>query len=271
MLFRNLLALTDSNSFSILRSIQAAVLKNAVYLLVGLAPVSVCGQEVPEVIKFNQHIRPIMSNTCFACHGPDETTGEAGLRLDSFEAVVDDAGAIVPGNAEESLVYERIMDEDDPMPPEEFRHKLTDYEKAVIKKWIEQGAEYEVHWSYAQLKKPAVPRPERLAAKIANPIDAFVLRRLEIEGAAPAAMASKRNLLRRLSLDLIGMPPTRQEVADFLADESPDAYARQVDRLLASPHYGERMAARWLDIVRFSDTVGFHGDQNQRIFPFATM
>ncbi len=221
---------------------------------------------LPETVKFNSNIRPIMSNTCFACHGPDETVNESGLRLDSFEAALE-ADAILPGNAAESPVYQRLVDSNDPMPPAEFLHQLTDYEKALFKKWIDQGAKYQQHWSYTAIERPTVPTVED-ESWVANSVDRFVLRRLEKEKVSPSAQADKATLLRRLSLDLIGVPPTIQEVEDFQSDDSPNAYEKQVDRLLANPKYGERMASRWLDIVRFSDTVGFHGDQNQRIFPY---
>ncbi len=225
-------------------------------------------KRLPTEISFNAHIRPIMSNTCFACHGPDEEENHSDLRLDSFEAAVGEGEAIKPGNAAGSLVYQRMVDEDDPMPPTSFRHQLSDYEKALFEKWIEQGARYQEHWSYAPIRRPEVPVTAFDQQFVANEIDSFVAARLEFEGLEPSASADKATLLRRLSLDLIGLPPTPEELASFLSDESDQAYQNQVDRLLASPHFGERMASQWLDIVRFGDTVGFHGDQNQRIFPY---
>lgn len=226
---------------------------------------------LPGSVSFNAHIRPIMSNTCFACHGPDEEENHSDLRLDSFEAATEIGEAIIPGDATGSLVYERLMDEDDPMPPEEFLHQLSDYDKALFRKWIDQGAQYQQHWSYAPIERPEPPVAQRKIEQNPNrrsEIDAFIAARLELEGLQPTPRADKPTLLRRLSLDLTGLPPTRAELADFLADDSAAAYQKQVDRLLASPRYGERMATQWLDIVRFSDTVGFHGDQNQRIFPY---
>lgn len=226
---------------------------------------------LPSSVSFNAHIRPIMSNTCFACHGPDEEENHSDLRLDSFEAATEIGEAIIPGDATGSLVYERLMDEDDPMPPEEFLHQLSDYDKALFRKWIDQGAQYQQHWSYAPIERPEPPVAQRKIEQNPNrrsEIDAFIAARLELEGLQPTPRADKPTLLRRLSLDLTGLPPTRAELADFLADDSAAAYQKQVDRLLASPRYGERMATQWLDIVRFSDTVGFHGDQNQRIFPY---
>lgn len=224
-------------------------------------------KSLPEKVTFNAHIRPIMSNTCFACHGPDEAANHSGLRLDSFDAAVAEGGAIDPGNAADSVVYQRLTDQEAPMPPAEFRHQLSEYEKALFKRWIQQGAKYEAHWAYTPVRRPRPPAV-KLANRVANPIDAFVLHKLEMEGIPPTELADKATLLRRLSLDLTGLPPTPDELDAFLADESPGAYEKQVERLMASPKYGERMASRWLDIVRFSDTVGFHGDQNQRIFPY---
>ncbi len=225
-------------------------------------------KRLPDTVTFNAHIRPIMSNTCFACHGPDEEENHSDLRLDSFEAAVNEGRAIKPGAPSDSLIVQRIIDQDDPMPPADFRHQLSEYEKTLFGKWIDQGAEYQTHWSYAPIERPEVPRTNFDDSAAANEIDSFILSRLEFEGLKPSPQAGKATLLRRLSLDLIGLPPTPTELADFLADQSKHAYQKQVERLLASPHFGERMAAQWLDIVRFSDTVGFHGDQNHRIFPY---
>ena len=217
-----------------------------------------------------------MSNTCFACHGPDEEDNASGYRIDSFEAATssvpsdDQIVGIKPHSPESSEVYLRIMGKSDgeQMPPSEFRHQLTDYDKALFEKWIAQGATYEQHWSYAPIKRLSVPLTEKHAEQVYNPIDAFVVMRLEEEGLSPSTLADKATLLRRLSLDLIGLPPTPQELQRFLDDESKDAYEIEVSRLMSSKHFGERMASSWLDLVRFADTVGFHGDQNQRIFPY---
>ena len=226
---------------------------------------------IPETISFNAHIRPILSDKCFSCHGFDSTTRKEKLRLDiaegAYAALESDAKqfAIVPGNKEKSVVWQRIMtaDEDDVMPPPDFHKPLTDVEQKLITRWIEQGAKYQEHWAFAQIVKPAVPDTD---AK--NPIDALVRSNLKEHGLKPAPRADKATLLRRLSLDLIGLPPTPDELQAFLSDASADAYEKQVERLLASPRYGERMAVSWLDAVRYADTVGYHGDQNARIFPF---
>jgi hypothetical protein len=263
--------MTSISRFANCRSVTFAVLLLFVFgaLPSGFAKAQDAeNRKLPETVSFNAHIRPIMSNTCFACHGPDEEENHSSLRLDSFEAVVEEDAAIVPGNAEESSIYQRMIDEDDPMPPAEFLHQLSDYDKALFKKWIQQGAKYQDHWSYASIQKIDPPTLLKFEDCAANEIDRFVLSRLESEGLTPSRTADRVSLIRRLSLDLIGLPPTPDEVDEFLSDTSEDAYEKLVDRLMSSPKYGERMASQWLDIVRFSDTVGFHGDQNQRIFPY---
>ena len=223
----------------------------------------------PETVSFNAHIRPILSDKCFSCHGFDSTTREENLRLDTAEgayaALESDAKkhAIVPGKTAESVAWQRIHDIEDPMPPEDFHKPLSEEEKSLITRWIEQGAEYQEHWAFAAIAKPAIPESDTK-----NPIDTFVRDNLKTHGLKPSPTAYKATLLRRLSLDLIGLPPTPEELQAFLSDESADAYAKQVDSLLASPRYGERMAVTWLDAIRYADSVGYHGDQNARIFPF---
>lgn len=240
----------------------------------GATPTASVGP-LPERVTFNAHIRPIFSDTCFSCHGFDANTREADLRLDTPEGAYaklkgSDERAIVPGKPEESAVLKRVFsgDPDEVMPPPDFHKDLSDRQKALIRAWIEQGAKYEEHWSFTPPVRPSVPQAGKHAAEVVNPIDSFILANLESEGVEPSPRAGKATLLRRLSLDLIGLPPTPAELEAFLADPSPDAYAKQVERLLASPHYGERMAVPWLDIVRFADTVGYHGDQNARVFPY---
>ncbi len=230
---------------------------------------------LPEAVTFNAHIRPIFSDTCFACHGFDAKTREADLRLDTPEGAYarlkdSDERAIVPGKPDESAILKRIFsnDTEDVMPPKEFHKDLTARQKLLVRAWIEQGAEYEQHWAFSPVERPAVPELAGHADEVINPIDAFILARLEGEGIEPSPLADKATLLRRLSLDLTGLPPSSDELDAYLADESPDAWSTEVVRLLGSPHYGERMAVPWLDVVRFSDTVGYHGDQNARIFPY---
>jgi hypothetical protein len=236
---------------------------------------NVSATAMPEKVTFNAHIRPIFSDTCFACHGFDAKKRKAELRLDTPEGAYSklkdsEEHAIVPGKPNESAILKHIFanDPEEIMPPPEFHKELTARQKSLIRAWIEQGAKYEQHWAFAPLGKPTVPSLSRKVEEAVNPIDSFILANLENEKIAPSPLADKATLLRRLSLDLTGLPPSPAELDGFLADESPDAYAKQVDRLLASPHYGERMAVPWLDVVRFSDTVGYHGDQNSRVFPY---
>ncbi len=222
----------------------------------------------PRKLTYNRDIRPILSDNCFACHGPDKNKRKAKLRLDiRDEALAKEA--FVPGDVDKSELIHRIFSTDpkEQMPPPESNKKLTPAQKEVFKQWIEQGAEYEPFWAYVVPRRPPVPKVND-AKWVRNPIDAFILEQLEARKIAPSKEADRRTLLRRLSLDLIGLPPTPQEMQAFLNDTSPDAYEKQVDRLLASPHFGERMAVPWLDAVRFADTVGFHGDQNQHVFPY---
>ena len=219
-------------------------------------------------LAYNRDVRPILSENCFACHGPDKNQRKGKLRLDVREAALDKK-AIVPGKPDESELVKRLYttNTDDVMPPPESHKTLTPQQKERLGRWIAEGAEYEPHWAYIKPARPAVPGTKN-SDRVRNPIDAFILHALEAKGMPPAQEADRCTLLRRLSLDLVGLPPTPAEVQAFLADASPEAYERQVDRLLDSSHYGERMAVPWLDLVRFSDTVGYHGDQNQRIFPY---
>lgn len=219
-------------------------------------------------IEFNRDIRSILSENCFACHGPDKSHRKADLRLDIREAALEKE-AIVPGKPEESELIARVFSDaaDEVMPPPEAHKTLTPEQKDMLRRWVEAGAEYQPHWAYVTPHRPEVPTAKQ-AGWVRDPIDAFILGTLESKGIAPSAEADRRTLLRRLSLDLTGLPPTPEAVQAFVDDTDPKAYERQVDRLLDSPHYGERMAVPWLDLVRFTDTVGYHGDQNQRIFPY---
>jgi hypothetical protein len=240
-----------------------------------VAPLLVAGllgaAETAETVGFNRDIRPIMSDTCFHCHGFDPKSRKGGLRLDIREDALK-AGksgeiAIVPGKPEQSEIIKRIFstDAEDVMPEKAAHKTLTAAQKELFRRWVAQGAVYEPHWAYKPLEAPVVPA---LPAGGKNPIDAFIGAKLAAKKVTPSAEATKERLLRRASLDLTGLPPTPAEIAAFLADSAPDAYEKQVDRLLASPRFGERMAVWWLDVARFADTVGYHGDQNQRIFPY---
>jgi Protein of unknown function (DUF1553)/Protein of unknown function (DUF1549)/Planctomycete cytochrome C len=223
---------------------------------------------LPEQVRFNRDIRPIMAGTCFHCHGPDATSREAGLRLDIREEALkktkNDFFPIVPGDAEKSEIIARIFDAEDPMPPTKAHKTLAPRQKALMRRWVEQGAAYEPHWAYAPLQRPALPAGRANA----HPIDAFIQARLAEQASDLSPEAPVARLLRRVSLDLTGLPPTPAELAAISGGTDSAAYTRAVDRLLASPRFGERMAVGWLDVARFADTVGFHGDQNQRIFPY---
>jgi hypothetical protein len=219
-------------------------------------------------IEFNRDVRPILTENCFACHGPDKNKRKAKLRLDVHEVALE-RGAVVPGKPDESKLVEHIFSEDPDaqMPPPQSGKSLANGQKELLKRWIASGAEYQPHWSYMKLQRPPVPQT-RNPYWVRNPVDAFILRALEEKSIQPSPEAAKATLLRRISLDLIGLPPSPEEVRAFLADRSPNAYERVVDRMLNSPHFGERMAVPWLDVVRYADTVGYHGDQNQNVFPY---
>ena len=223
---------------------------------------------VDDTIRFNRDIRPILSDNCFYCHGPDPKHRKGKLRLDERDAAIEKE-AFIPGDPDKSELMHRILTDDpeDLMPPGETHKKLTDRQKDLLKRWIAQGAPYEPHWSYTPVVRPTVPEVAQ-ADWAKTPIDRFVLERLEAAKIAPSPEADRRTLLRRLALDLTGLPPTPADVEAFVKDRDPKAYEKQVDRLLASPHFGERMAVPWLDAVRYADTVGYHGDQDQNIFPY---
>ncbi|HEX3314770.1 MAG TPA: PSD1 and planctomycete cytochrome C domain-containing protein [Gemmataceae bacterium] len=224
-------------------------------------------------IEFNRDVRPILSNNCFLCHGPDKTHRKAGLRLDTDTDVYADRGegvrVLVPGRPMESDLYLRMTSHEPAkkMPPAKANKTVSPKELAVIKTWIEQGAKYQKHWSLIAPTRPELPAVKN-EAWVRNPIDRFLLARLEKEGVAPAPEADRRTLLRRVSFDLTGLPPTPEEVDAFVADRSADAYEKVVRRLLASPHFGERMAMYWLDLVRFADTGGYHSDNHRDLTPY---
>jgi hypothetical protein len=216
-------------------------------------------------IDFNRDIRPILSENCFVCHGPDESQRKAKLRLDTRDGALaklrGGGHAIVPGKTNESALVQRILAEDasERMPPLKTNKKLTGGQIDSLKRWIEQGAPYSQHWAFIAPKRPGLPTVKR-QGWARNGIDQFILARLEKEGLQPAPEADRPTLIRRLALDLTGLPPTLAEIDAFLKDKSPDAYERVVERYLSSPHYGERMAVDWLDAARFADTHGYHID-----------
>ena len=218
-------------------------------------------------VDFARDIRPLLSDNCFACHGPDAKQRKADLRLDTREgalAYIDGTSAVVPGKPSESELIRRVTtdDEDDLMPPPDSGKKLDATQKALLQRWIAEGAEYELHWSYKPVTRPMPPRVKN-GSFVLNDIDRFVLATLRTKGHEPAREADRRTLIRRLSFDLTGLPPTWEQVRAFVADSSPRAFGKLVDRLLASPHYGERMAIYWLDLVRYADTMGYHSDNEQ--------
>lgn len=219
-------------------------------------------------IVFNRDIRPILAENCFACHGPDSAARKADLRLDR-PAANPASKAIVPGKPDDSEMMLRITssDPEEVMPPPATKKKLTDRQKDLLKRWIAGGAEYQPHWSFIPPQRPALP-PVNNAAWVRNPIDAFVLARLEAAGLAPAPEADRRTLARRLSLDLIGLPPTVDQVEAFVADSSPDAYEKYVDLLMESQHWGEHRGRYWLDAARYADTHGIHFDNFREMWTY---
>jgi hypothetical protein len=231
--------------------------------------------KIPDQVSYNFHIRPILSDNCYACHGPDANKREADLRLDTeegaFSALKESKGkfALVAGNVEESVLYHRIIT-DDPanmMPPPESNLKLTGREIKLIEKWIRQGAKYEPHWAFVPPKSSEIPEIEQKSWPI-NEMDYFILAKLEESKMKPSEEADKEALLKRASLDLTGLPPTLEMMDAFLADNSADAYEKLVDRLLASPAYGEKMAVYWMDIARFADSHGFQDDSYRSQWPW---
>jgi hypothetical protein len=230
---------------------------------------------LPEEVSFNNHIRPILSDRCFSCHGPDENKREAGLRLDTekdaYAVLKDTKGVhgIVPGNPQASGVFLRLIAEDpaERMPPLASNLSLTRHELDLIEKWIRQGAKYEKHWAFIPPKKHPLPSVVDKSWPV-NEIDYFVLSKLEASSLEPNEKASKENLLRRVSLEVTGLPPTLADMDRFLNDVSPDAYEKLIDRLLRAPAYGERMALQWLDISRYADSYGYQDDQWRSQWPW---
>ncbi len=223
-------------------------------------------------IDFNRDIRPILSDACFNCHGPDAKQRKADLRLDTRMAAFADRGgyaAVVPGKPEQSEVFQRITNTDPAarMPPAKSGKKLSESQVALIRQWIAQGARWSEHWAFLPPKRPPLP-PVQNPSWVRNAIDGFILARLEREGLGPSPTADPVTLLRRLSLDLIGLPPTPAEVDAFLADASQDAYENQVERLLQSPHYGERWGQHWLDAARYADSDGYEKDKSRQVWAY---
>ncbi len=223
----------------------------------------------PAGVDFSGEIRPLLSKHCIACHGPDEGDRKAGLRLDTYAGATGDLGgyqAVVPGRVEAGELIYRVTskDPDEQMPPPEHGEKLKPAEVALLKQWIAEGADYEKHWSFSKPVRPKVPMAGDSWAQ--SPIDRFIAEAWEGRGLNPSPMASRAALIRRVSLDLTGLPPTLNEAEAFAKDKSPEAFEKVVDRLLASPRFGEHWAAMWLDLARYADTMGYASDNARTIW-----
>ena len=242
-------------------------------LLAAFFAVSICRAAPGARVDYNHHIKPLLSDRCYACHGPDEKARKAKLRLDqkadAFRLAADGTAIIKPGDSARSELYRRIVstNPDEKMPPAESHLSLVANEIALLKSWIEQGAEWTKHWSLVPVGRVAIPEVTDVSWPV-NGIDRFILARLDQERLKPSPHASKERLLRRVTFDLTGLPPTLGDIDAFLADNLPGAYERVVDRLLSSSAYGERMAADWLDVARYADTHGYQADRNNHLWPW---
>ena len=250
------------------------------FLLVSCSPklpqdVLAAYENLPEKIDYNLHVKPVLSDKCFSCHGPDKAKQKAGLRLDiqsfAYGKLPENPGkvAIDPGSLNGSELFHRIISEDPnyKMPSDKSRLTLSPREKAILIKWIEQGAKYKPHWAFVKPEMADVPAIKQKGWVI-NPIDNFIGHTLEKEKIQPSMQASRELLLRRVSLDLIGLPPTIAELDAFSRDNTPEAYEKQVDRLISSPHFGEKMAVDWLDLARFADSYGYTVDRLRDMTPY---
>ncbi|MBI5760127.1 MAG: DUF1549 domain-containing protein [Planctomycetales bacterium] len=244
---------------------SSKILPVLIVLFAGLHGVPVDAGDV----NFSRDVLPILSDNCFQCHGPDQNARKADLRLDTKDGVFRaDSPVVVPGKSGESELIARITstDPDEVMPPPKSNRKLTPAQIELLRKWIDSGATWGKHWAFEAPQRPVVPRISNLKSQISNPIDAFVLSRLEKEGLLPSPEAPKHTLIRRVTLDLTGLPPTLEEVDAYVTDGSPDAYEKVVDRLLKSPRFGERMVWDWLDAARYADTNGYQGDPTRTMY-----
>ncbi len=238
------------------------------YCIVAAAPALAADESA-----FTTEVRPVFARHCLKCHGPDDKARKGNLRLDRVDAerIAAKSGkfAIVAGTPDKSEVIRRIFssDPDTVMPPPATKNPLTAAEKDALRRWIAAGAVYREHWAFVPPVQSSLPKVEH-ANWPRNPIDRFVLARMEAQGLAPSPDADRETLCRRVSLDLIGLPPTPEELDAFVKDKSPDAYEKLVDRLLANPHYGERWARRWLDLARYADTNGYEKDRVRSIWPW---
>lgn len=238
-------------------------------------PAGIEQQPLPDLVSFNYHVRPILSDRCYACHGPDKSKIEAGLSLSSEAVALAALGekadhyAIVPGKPKLSSLVDRIRttDEATMMPPPESNLTLSEQEKAILIKWIEQGAKYEEHWSFNPVKSPDLPAV-RQEAFVSNPIDRFILSRIEAAEKTPSDRAQKEVLIRRLSFDVRGLPPTPEEIDAFVNDPADDAYEKVVGSFLNSAAYAENMTAFWMDVARYADTHGYQDDLERVMWPW---
>lgn len=240
-------------------------------LLFSAAPAS--AGDLPEVVEFNRDIRPILSDNCFFCHGPDKNKRQADLRLDTEAGLLGTAGGagpVIPGQPDDSPLLQRILtsDPETHMPPPATGKVLTDQQIQLLRRWIQQGGRYEGHWAFLPLDAEAAVGTDHSPAAVAAKIDHYIDVSLQSAGMQAVQPADRITLIRRLSFDLLGLPPTPEETVAFVADQSPDAVQKLVDRLLESQHFGERMAVWWLDLVRYADSVGYHGDQEVSVSPF---
>jgi len=252
-------------------SLRALLIRTAASLLLAgiavLPATTVDVSPLPTTVVFNRDIRPILSDRCFTCHGPDAGQRKAKLRLDSEEgafAAREKGVTIAKGKPEASLLWTRIIatDEDEKMPPAKTGKPLSAREKELLKLWIAQGAAWQGHWAYQQ------PAPRSTGGNLTEAVDRLIGQRLKDAGLTAVAEADRATLIRRLSLDITGLPPTPADIDAFVADQSPQAWTKQVDRLLASPHYGERLAQFWLDLVRYADSIGYHSDNAREVSPY---
>jgi mono/diheme cytochrome c family protein len=251
-------------------AVAVAVALGSLLLLQGAdSPEARAEAPAKPAIDFTRQIRPILAENCFACHGPDDKARKAKMRLDTKEGVLGHSGLIVPGKADESALIARVISKDaeEHMPPLKSGKKLTADQIELLRKWIDAGAPWSEHWAFVAPKRPAQPVVKDTAwAK--EPIDRFILARIEAEGLKPSPAADKITLLRRVTFDLTGLPPTPAEIDAFVADKSPDAYEKVVDRLLESTRYGEHMTRYWLDSARYGDTHGLHLDNYREVWPY---
>src|SRR5215213_7966636 len=222
----------------------------------------------PGKLEYNRDVRPILADNCFACHGPDSAARKADLRLDQRDMAMD-GGAIVPGKPDQSPLVERIYsaDKSEVMPPHKTNKKLTDAQKAVLKQWVAEGADYQPHWSFIPPTRTPLPtvKNERW---VKNPVDRFILARLEAAGLTPAPEADRRTLARRLALDLTGLPPDPKDVEEVVGDKSAEWYEKYVDKLMRSSAWGEHRGRYWLDAARYADTHGIHFDNYREVWAF---